>query len=219
MLVAAKHWAQSTHSGKGYDYSKVEHKGGNSSVIIVCQVHEDFAQNARSHIRGSACPDCASCRPLTLKIFSQCASQLHNERYTYGKADYINNYTKVTITCPMHGDFAQLPMSHVAGKGCMGCFSQGLSRAAVRWIQYMSVVHNVHIQHAEFENGGEHTIKKSSFRADGYAAATNTVYDYYRGWFHGDPRVYPAEKLNSKKSLNCTFGELCIQINCSNVTC
>lgn len=45
----------------------------------------------------------------------------HKLRYDYSKVDYINNNTKVCIICPEHGEFWQIPMSHLKGHGCRRC--------------------------------------------------------------------------------------------------
>ena len=41
--------------------------------------------------------------------------------YDYSKVNYINNETKVVITCSEHGDFEQTPHSHLQGSGCPIC--------------------------------------------------------------------------------------------------
>jgi Zn finger protein HypA/HybF involved in hydrogenase expression len=53
--------------------------------------------------------------------FIEKANKIHNNFYSYEKANYINNKTKVTITCPKHGDFEQIPKSHLANMGCRKC--------------------------------------------------------------------------------------------------
>ena len=42
-----------------YDYSKVEIKGANSKVCIICPEHGEFWQKAIYHYRGYGCPVCA----------------------------------------------------------------------------------------------------------------------------------------------------------------
>ena len=37
------------------------------------------------------------------------------------KVNYINNSTKVCIVCPDHGEFWQIPDSHLRGRGCPMC--------------------------------------------------------------------------------------------------
>lgn len=45
----------------------------------------------------------------------------HNNKYDYSKVEYVNSTTKVTITCPEHGDFQQAPAAHARGDGCPFC--------------------------------------------------------------------------------------------------
>lgn len=41
-----------------YDYSKVVYKNSTSKVTIICPIHQEFKQNAASHLSGSGCPSC-----------------------------------------------------------------------------------------------------------------------------------------------------------------
>lgn len=58
---------------------------------------------------------------LCQDTFLERAKATHGKRYDYSKSVYINKRTKVVITCPIHGDFEQLPMNHVRGQGCPIC--------------------------------------------------------------------------------------------------
>jgi very-short-patch-repair endonuclease len=49
------------------------------------------------------------------------AIKKHGDKYDYNKVEYINNTTKIIITCPIHGDFFQTPKNHIAGQGCKKC--------------------------------------------------------------------------------------------------
>jgi len=61
-------------------------------------------------------------KKLTTEEFIQRAKTVHEDRYGYEKVAYVNNYTKVTITCSEHGDFEQTPTHHlVRGQGCRNC--------------------------------------------------------------------------------------------------
>ncbi|MDY0270444.1 DUF7487 domain-containing protein [Trichloromonas sp.] len=53
--------------------------------------------------------------------FIKLSNEKHNNFYKYDKINYINNKTKVIITCPIHGDFEQCPSSHLKGYGCRKC--------------------------------------------------------------------------------------------------
>lgn len=45
----------------------------------------------------------------------------HGDFYIYDKTIYKNKRTKITITCPIHGDFEQYPYDHINGSGCQEC--------------------------------------------------------------------------------------------------
>lgn len=53
--------------------------------------------------------------------FLEKANKIHDNFYNYDKVNYINARTKITIVCPIHGDFEQLPFNHLKGKGCKIC--------------------------------------------------------------------------------------------------
>lgn len=53
--------------------------------------------------------------------FKKKGKQLHNNKYDYSNVVYVNSRTKVKIICPKHGEFEQLPSSHLQGNGCPEC--------------------------------------------------------------------------------------------------
>ena len=52
----------------------------------------------------------------TTKQFIEESRKVHKDKFDYSKVKYINNQTKVTITCIKHGDFFQTPSSHIYKK-------------------------------------------------------------------------------------------------------
>lgn len=109
------------HSNK-YDYSKTKYIGNRFKVIITCSEHGDFLQKAGNHLNGSGCPSCFKERNKSnINEFITRANNIHNNKYDYSKVIYINAMTKVIIICPIHGEFEQIPMSHVKGHGCNLC--------------------------------------------------------------------------------------------------
>lgn len=57
----------------------------------------------------------------TTEEFIALAKQTHGNLYDYSKVEYINKDIKVTITCPYHGDFEQIPHNHLRGATCKLC--------------------------------------------------------------------------------------------------
>lgn len=60
-------------------------------------------------------------RKLTQEQFITKAIAIHGDKYDYSKVVYVNNYTKVIIICPIHGEFLQQPSVHLNGNGCHKC--------------------------------------------------------------------------------------------------
>lgn len=113
------------HSGK-YDYSRTIYTDYETPLTITCPEHGDFEQIPRNHLRGNGCPKCgknSSTNKLSDSLFDfiEKSNRIHSDKYDYSKVNYVNSKTKVIITCPEHGDFEQLPNSHLLGKGCIKC--------------------------------------------------------------------------------------------------
>lgn len=117
--------ARKTHKDI-YDYSKVEYKNSQTKVIIICKTHGDFEQQPNNHIQGQGCTRCGDKRVSEGKksntdTFLKKASKIHGNVYLYNKVNYKGNRDSITITCPTHGDFEQLPVVHLRGSGCTLC--------------------------------------------------------------------------------------------------
>jgi very-short-patch-repair endonuclease len=59
-------------------------------------------------------------RKLTKQEFIDKVKPLHSIEYSYPD-EYIHSRIKMTITCPIHGDFKQTPFQHMRGMGCPHC--------------------------------------------------------------------------------------------------
>lgn len=110
------------HNNK-YDYSFVKSLPKLDSIIkIVCPIHGIFKQNAEYHLQGCGCPKCAKISNAdSFETFVKKSNRIHKNKYIYHKDNYINNRTKIKISCPIHGDFWQTPSSHKQGHGCPKC--------------------------------------------------------------------------------------------------
>lgn len=60
-------------------------------------------------------------KTLTTEEFIERAKKIHGDTYDYSKVNYKNTKTKVTIICPIHGEFEQTPDKHLLGHGCYMC--------------------------------------------------------------------------------------------------
>lgn len=68
----------------------------------------------------------------------------HNGLYDYSKTIYKNARTKVIIICKIHGEYEQLPFSHLKGSGCKQCANDALKiqYTKTEFIQHCNKTHN-----------------------------------------------------------------------------
>lgn len=162
--------------GDKYIYSKVELKGFHEKITIICPTHGEFQQSIDSHSRGGGCPLCRY-KEASLRNRSDASDvikkfkEVHGDKYDYSKVRYINGSTKVTIICPVHGEFQQIPLSHKNGNGCPRCQDS----------------HGERIIHNYLENTGLDFITQKTFkdcrykqplRFDFYIPSLNTCIEF-----------------------------------------
>ena len=68
-------------------------------------------------------------KKLTTASFTLKAIKVHGTKFDYSSTVYITNKQKVTIICPIHGEFEQTPNSHLRGCGCNKCGIEETNRA------------------------------------------------------------------------------------------
>jgi hypothetical protein len=112
------------HNNK-YNYSKVEYVNSSTKIEIICPVHGLFKQKPSEHY-NHGCPKCTG-RYKTTEEFINDAIKKHGLKFDYSKVNYINSSKKITIICPKHGPFEQIPSSHLQGAGCAKCHIQNVS--------------------------------------------------------------------------------------------
>ena len=68
--------------------------------------------------------------------FIQKAKEIHGDLYNYDKVVYRNIYSPIIIECQKHGDFIQIPHTHLRGHGCPYC---RMSLGEKMILQYMII--------------------------------------------------------------------------------
>lgn len=128
------------HQNK-YDYSKVELKGSDKKVCIICPIHGPFWQKAIYHYRGYGCPTCGGNLRLTNEEFIKKAKIIHGNEYDYSKVECKGNKTKVCIICPKHGEWWVSPNNHLRGSRCPSCFGTP-KHTKDEFIEKANLIHN-----------------------------------------------------------------------------
>ena len=112
--------AKNVHGNK-YDYSKVDYKGNDIKVCIICPIHGEFWQTPRNHIKGSECPKCVGKYRYTTEEWIEEAKKVHGDKYDYSNVIYKGAFEKVCIICKEHGEFWPQPSNHLRGIRCPLC--------------------------------------------------------------------------------------------------
>ena len=79
------------------------------------------------------------------------------------------------------------------------------------WLKYLSIKHNMKIQHAK--NSGEISVGK--YLIDGYCESTNIYYEFHGCLFHGCPKCNNSNKFNifKQETMGTTFNRHTKRIN------
>jgi hypothetical protein len=118
--------------GEKFNYSKVDYVSFKDVVTIICPVHGELTQTPNNHLNYG----CIKCT----------AEDKHNEKtklaeniinnfyerykdvYDCSKISYINNSTKVIISCKKHGDFKKTISDLKDYKGCPSCYRENANK-------------------------------------------------------------------------------------------
>lgn len=157
-LEAVIQQAIAKHGGR-YTYEKAVYVNNHTKFTVTCPDHGDFSVAPNNHVSGGkGCPVCGALRrghrnnvadaarkTADAKIakfaerFVAEARAVHGDRYDYGSTVYAGRKTRVTIMCPDHGPFQQMPDHHLArAQGCPEC-SHHRSKGEAALAKFMSI--------------------------------------------------------------------------------
>src|ERR1035437_3775085 len=80
---------------------------------------------------------------LNTESFIKRAINKHGDKYIYDETVYIDYYTKLTITCLLHGKYKQLPNNHLCGHGCSKCAKDKLSEQFISDVKSFVIKANI----------------------------------------------------------------------------
>lgn len=121
--------------GNKYDYSKVDYVNNYTEIIVICKnCGYEFKIIPYLHLRGVGCQNCSTKKStshiMTMEYFLKKAHEKHGNKFDYSKVDLLNRDEngKVTIICPIHGEFKQNPSTHLKS-GCKQCHMEKLANS------------------------------------------------------------------------------------------
>jgi hypothetical protein len=80
-------------------------------------------------------------KKVTTDNFIERAVLKHCNFYDYSKVIYKNAKSKITIICPKHGEFEQLPSDHLQGSRCIKCIIDNRKSTTDKFIQKAILKH------------------------------------------------------------------------------
>lgn len=103
-----------------------QYNGSNNQIIVRCKIHDYRYPTTPHRLNVSGCIKCYQAtigdrNRKTTEQFIKDAIKVHGDKYDYSKVEYKGNKIKVTIICPIHGEFDQTPNKHLGGQGCDKC--------------------------------------------------------------------------------------------------
>ena len=135
-------------------------------------------------------------------------SNAHGEKYDYSKVEYIKIDSPVTIICPKHGEFPQIPINHLQGCGCPNCNALHLETETKKLLER----NNINCEQWKRFSWIKSLIGES-MSLDFYLPDYNTAIEC-QGIKHYEPKgIFTKEKVNYTKELDKLKAKLCRQNN------
>lgn len=194
--------AKKLHGDK-YDYSDIVYINDKTDITIKCIIHGPFIQSPNNHLHGQGCRLCGEklaaekIRKSADTYFVEVA-KIHNNKYDYSKSIYTYARDKIIIICPKHGEFWQTASVHLsATAGCPKC-STWISKMETVWLDSLSIPDEYRQKILYIDN--------KKIKVDAYDPTTNTIYEFWGDYWHGNPKKYKSHNINVKNKK--TFGEL-----------
>lgn len=98
----------------------------------------------------------------TYQEFINKSNMIHNHKYSYKDAVYINTHTKLIITCPDHGSFWMTPTAHtIQRQGCITCAnikkSTNMRLTRASFIERATLIHGLVYDYTAVDYVDSHT--------------------------------------------------------------
>ena len=182
-----------------YDYSKVEYINSSTKVCITCKKHGDFYMTPSNHLTGQKCPKCSGKGFFFEEILNK-AKNVHGDKYDYSKVHYKTLKDKVTIICPIHGEFQQSLKKHINLKhGCPKCGAKERGKKKLNNLELIikkaNEIHNNKYDYSKTEYNGMNVTFK--YICPKHGEVEQRPSDHLRGF--GCPKCANLESKNENE--------------------
>lgn len=178
--------------------------GRRERIEVQCEYGHTWNTHYERLMQGHYCPHCNQNAKYDIHTFGAKLKKVTKTIVPVG--EYVNVTTPITATCTVCShEWKPRPYNLLQGYGCPRCSKNNkFSKKALAWLSYIEMRDGIAIQHAN--QYGEFRIPGTKYRADGYCVETNTVYEFYGDYWHGNPKTTSVTQYNPH--LNKTYGDL-----------
>lgn len=195
--LLAKEW-DFTKNSKGPKHFT---KCSRYKVWWICKNNHSYEAAVYNRVKGKGCPYCSNRKVCKDNNLSVCYPNLVDEWDFNKNFDLSPHHVlpgtsqKVWWICKNNHSWRATLNSRTYGNGCPKCYGN-ISKKEIKWLNSIGILNrNITI-----------SIGSSYIRVDGYCHKTNTIYEFYGDYWHGNPKKFNANDIN--KSVKKTFGEL-----------
>ena len=173
------------------------------SVPILCKTHNYIFYPSIDNFlnKHTGCSKCSKVFKINVNDFIKRAHEIHDNKYNYSLISVIkNNLMKINIICRFHKKefiFKQSVSNHLRGHGCPKC-THRISKNEFKWLNLL----NIKQENRQISLPG----LSNYIKVDGYDPDTNTVYEFYGDYWHGNLNKFAANDLHPVRKK--TFGEV-----------
>lgn len=147
------------HNNK-YDYNDSLYNGSAYPFTFKCTLHGEHTLKAGKHLSGQGCPKCGvddtkekmkewRKEQFSTAEFIEKSKSIHEDKFNYSKAEYINTYTELIIICPFHGESLIEPRHHYKGTGCYKCGREKSGKSLTKKVELSDLVKQFKEIHGE----------------------------------------------------------------------
>jgi hypothetical protein len=134
--------------GLGFEnisFEKTTYESSTKKNTFICLIHGEFYKSISS-FRHSTC-GCSKCSMVQMAKNKRIPREdilarlveIHNDKYDYSETFFESTRDRVSIICPIHGEFKQKLQKHLEGCGCQKCSSSKGEKAVMRVLKNLNL--------------------------------------------------------------------------------
>lgn len=178
--------------------------GRRESVEVQCENNHIWDTTYERLMNGHYCPHCYGNARYNQQTFIQKLLTVAPTIQVLGQ--YQQTHIPIDVKCNVcQHRWKPRPYNLIQGYGCPQCSRNNkFSKKSLVWLKYIELRDNCKLNHAT--QYGEFRVPGTRYRVDGFNPKTNTIYEFYGDYWHGNPKVYDPTQYN--QHLNKSYNDL-----------